>query len=189
MVDESAVDAAANGFFGAVDAVPTLLSARRGAAAQALGASRQHACRMRLHALMSMSTAAAGMSHVARLVAWPLDTGRRTLLASVRDRHTSTRTALCTIGLVRTSPSPRAHRGPHQTGSNVVVTGGNGSIYILYAYVQTGSEALPTIGKQKAAPAAQLEVLRDHANSVYDACINRVYDRLVIHTRDLARSP
>ena len=163
LVDDSAVDASAIGIFCTTAAVPTVPAARRGAAAQARGTSRQHACRMRSHALMSMRAAVAGMSHVARLAAWPLDTGRRTLLASVRDRHTSTRTALCTIGLVRTSPSPRAHRGPHQTGSNVVVTGGNGSMYILYAYVQTGSEALPTIGNRWAATAAQLEVLSDHA--------------------------
>ena len=163
MVDESAVDAAANVFIGAAAAVPAVPAAQRGAAAQARGASCQHACRMRSHALMSMHAAATGMSHVAHLAAWPLDTGRRTPLASVRDRHTVTGTALCTIGLVRTSPSRRTHRGPYQTGSNVVATGGNGSIYILYAYAQTGSEALPTIGNRWVATAAQLDVLRDCA--------------------------
>ena len=91
---------------------------------------------------------AAGSADAVRLAARPLDTGRRTALASVRARHTGTRPALCTIGLVRTSPSRRAYRGHSQNTSNVVVTGGNGSIYILYAYVQTGSKALPTIGNR-----------------------------------------
>ena len=125
--------------------------------------SRQHACRMRSHALMSMRAAVAGMSHVARLAAWPLDTGRRTPLASVRDSHTVTGTALCTIGLVRTSPSRRAHRGPYPDRFERSGDRGNRSIYILYAYAQTGSEALPTIGNQWAATAAQLDVLRDCA--------------------------
>ena len=40
---------------------------------------------------------------------------------------------------------------------------GNGSIYIYYAYAQTGSEALPTIGNRWAATAAQLDMLRDRA--------------------------
>ena len=130
MVDESAVYASAIGFVGAAAAVPAVPAAQRGAAAQAHGAYRQHACRMRSHALMSMCAAAAGMSHAAHLAARPLDIGRRTPLASIRDRHMSARSALCTLGLVRTSPSRRAHRGPQSTGSNVVVTGGNGSIYV-----------------------------------------------------------
>ena len=163
LVDDSAVDASAIGIFCTTAAVPTVPAARRGAAAQARGTSRQHACRMRSHALMSMRAAVAGMSHVARLAAWPLDTGRRTPLASVRDSHTVTGTALCTIGLVRTSPSRRAHRGSYPDRFERSGDRGNRSIYILYAYAQTGSEALPTIGNQWAATAAQLDVLRDCA--------------------------
>ena len=73
MADESAVDAASGGFIGAAAAVPAVPAARRGAPAQARGASCQHACRMRSHALMSMCAAAAGMSHAAHLAARPLD--------------------------------------------------------------------------------------------------------------------
>ena len=112
MADELAVDAAANIFIGAAAAVPAVPAAQRGAAAQARGTSCRHACRMRSHAHMSMRAAAVGSAHAARLAAWPLDSGRRTSLASVRARHTVTGTALCTLGLVRTSPSRRAHRGP-----------------------------------------------------------------------------
>ena len=71
MADELAVDAAANIFIGAAAAVPAVPAAQRGAAAQAHGAYRQHACRMRSHALMSMCAAAAGMSHAAHLAARP----------------------------------------------------------------------------------------------------------------------
>ena len=84
MAIESAVNASGGFFVGATAAVPAVPAARHGVAAQARGTSCQHACRMRSHALMSMRAAVAGMSHVARLAAWPLDTGRRTPLASVR---------------------------------------------------------------------------------------------------------
>ena len=94
IIDESAIDVAAIGFVGTAAAVPTVLAARHGAAAQAHGALRQHARRMRSRALMSMRAAAAGMSVGARLAIWPLDTGRRTPLASIRHRHTGTRPAL-----------------------------------------------------------------------------------------------
>ena len=163
MVDESAIDAPAIGFFGGAAAVPRVPAAQRGAAAQGRGASLPRACRMRSEARVGSGAAEAGRAVGARLAAWPLDIGRMTLLASLRDRHTSARSALCTLGLVCTSPSRRVHGGPCQTGSNVVVTGGNGSIYIYYAYAQTGSEALPTIGNRWAATAAQLDMLRDRA--------------------------
>ena len=78
MVDESGINTVANVFVGAAAAVPAVSAALHGAAAQAHGASCQHACRMRLHALMSMRAAAASMSHVARLAARPLDICRRT---------------------------------------------------------------------------------------------------------------
>ena len=91
---------------GAAAAVPAVPAAQR-------GASCRHACRMRSHAHMSMRAAAVGSAHAARLAAWPLDSGRRTSLASVRARHTVTGTALCTLGLVRTSPSRHAYRGPY----------------------------------------------------------------------------
>ena len=57
IIDESAIDVAAIGFVGTAAAVPTVLAARHGAAAQAHGALRQHARRMRSRALMSMRAA------------------------------------------------------------------------------------------------------------------------------------
>ena len=70
IANESAVDVSAFRFFGAMAASPSVPAALRGAAAQALGAYRQHAWRMRARVCMGSGAAATVRSVFARSASW-----------------------------------------------------------------------------------------------------------------------